>query len=104
MYKPLRKTDVVVEHSFILQLEDFSYENLLKEGSKILQNSWSEYAGGSLWRCYKDSIELLASDTELTTLNKKVLLIVMIECLKELFPHEFNKVGWWDRKVAISRR
>lgn len=93
MYKPLRKTDVVVEHSFILQLEDFSYENLLKEGSKILQNRWNEQRGGVLWNCYKDCIKLLASDGELTILNKRILLIVMIESLKELFPHEFNKTG-----------
>lgn len=104
MYKPLWKTDVVVEHSFILQLEDFSYEYLLKEASKILQSRWNNGKGSTVWDCYKDCIKLLASDGELTILNKRILLIVMIESLKELFPHEFNKTGWWDRQVAVERR
>lgn len=103
-YKPLWKTDVVVEHSFILQLEDFSYEYLLKEGSKILQNAWQD-GGGSSWRCFKDGIVLLAKDgEELTLVNKRLFLIMMVESLKDLFPCEFNKVGWWDRQVAVGRR
>jgi len=104
MYRPLRKTDIVIEHSFILYLEDLSYENLLKEASKILQSRWNDHKGSVVWDSYKEGIALFSSDTELTVLNKRILLIEMIELLKEYFPYEFNKVGWYDRECAVARR
>lgn len=108
MYKPLRKTDIVVEHSFLIAMQEVTAELLLKEESKILQTAWSGAAYPTMLRkvvlkSYREQVEGIVT-AELTTVCKKILLITLVELLKAEFPSEFKRIGWWGRQVAVERR
>ena len=98
-----------IKHSFILQLEDFSEENLCKQASKILQSKWAdeqEFRWGSqraMLKRYASGVKALAEAVEaveLDTYAKRAVLVWFVEMLKEEFPERFGKVGWLDRQVG----
>ena len=88
----------VVKHSFILQLEDFSEENLRKNCSRVLQSKWG--TDRAMLLRYRKGIKLLAAEQELDNYNKRAVLIWFVELIKEEFPERFGKVGWLDRQVG----
>ena len=98
---------LVVKHSFILQMEDFSQEYLIRKRSYVLQCT---YGGTSLRKSllqeYAKQVKLVEhifSSTKVAIERKRELLVQLVEYLQAKFPSEFKEHGWYDVQVAVLK-
>lgn len=102
-----RNDSIEVEADVWLKgLTEFTKETVRVNDSKILQMTYDRK--GSAERSFiltyytKEANRLIALKRP-TLEQKKLMLLEFVGKLKERFPEEFAKVGWYDLKVAKEK-
>ena len=96
----------IITDVYLKGLTEFTEETVILNDSKILQMTYDRkgnWLRSFILTSYKKEAKRLIKLKRPTIEEKKQMLLEYVLRFREKYPMEFNKVGWWDREVAVER-
>ena len=102
------KEEIEIRHNvFIEDATELSQELVYENANKILQlkyatEGFEKARNKHIWMDFLTRTGYMFKKKRLTIAEQKECILKLVLYYKGKYPKCFNKVGWWDKKVALQ--